>query len=123
VNTPSTAVSPGLGGFLAFFVLAIALWLLMRNMNARMRRMSYRAQQEEEAARREADQHGSDGGPSGLRSEQDAPREEGPRADGDPSAGDDARPTGDAERRGDAERGGAAGSIIDGSGDTGGQRR
>jgi hypothetical protein len=46
VNTPSTSVSPGLGGFLAFFLLAIALWLLMRNMNKRMRRMTYREEQE-----------------------------------------------------------------------------
>lgn len=45
MNTPSTSVSPGLGGFIAFFVLALALWLLMRNMNGRMRRMSYRAEQ------------------------------------------------------------------------------
>ncbi len=69
MNTPSTAVSPGLGGFLAFFVLAIALWLLMRNMNARMRRMSYRAQQEDEARRK------GDETQAGLHSEQDAPRE------------------------------------------------
>jgi hypothetical protein len=42
---PSTLVSPGIWGFLAFFVLAVALYLLMRNMNARMRRMSYRAEE------------------------------------------------------------------------------
>ncbi|HEX5522448.1 MAG TPA: hypothetical protein VFX53_03300 [Pedococcus sp.] len=54
MNTPSTAVSPGIWGFIAFFVLAIALWLLMRNMNARMRRMSYRAQQRQEEAEAEA---------------------------------------------------------------------
>lgn len=46
-----SAVSPGIGAFLAFFALAIALWLLMRNMNSRMRRMSYRA----EEAQREAE--------------------------------------------------------------------
>ena len=50
MNTPSTSVSPGLGGFLAFFLLAIALWLLMRNMNARLRRMSYREEAEARAA-------------------------------------------------------------------------
>ena len=44
MNTPSSMVSPGLWGFLAFFFLAVALYLLMRNMNARMRRMSYRQQ-------------------------------------------------------------------------------
>ncbi|MEO7071409.1 MAG: hypothetical protein ABI131_13065 [Nostocoides sp.] len=39
---PSADVTPGVWGFVAFFVLAVALYLLMRNMNARMRRMSYR---------------------------------------------------------------------------------
>lgn len=37
-----SSAGPGLGAFLAFFFLAVALWLLMRNMNARMRRMAYR---------------------------------------------------------------------------------
>lgn len=45
MGTPTTSVGPGLGAFLAFFALAIALWLLMRNMNARMRRMAYREQE------------------------------------------------------------------------------
>ena len=44
MDTPSTSIGPGLGGFIAFFVLAVALWLLMRNMNSRMRRMAYREQ-------------------------------------------------------------------------------
>ncbi len=39
---PSADVTPGVWGFVAFFVLAVALYLLMRNMNSRMRRMSYR---------------------------------------------------------------------------------
>lgn len=39
---PSADVTPGVWGFIAFFVLALALYLLMRNMNSRMRRMSYR---------------------------------------------------------------------------------
>jgi hypothetical protein len=65
VNTPSTAVSPGIWGFIAFFVLAIALWLLMRNMNARMRRMSYRAQERQQEAEAEAAgrRAGEDDGP------------------------------------------------------------
>ncbi|MFV0461601.1 MAG: hypothetical protein ACK5MP_00150 [Nostocoides sp.] len=42
MTTPSTEVSPGLLGFFVFFILAVVLWLLMRNMNSRMRRMSYR---------------------------------------------------------------------------------
>jgi hypothetical protein len=48
-------VSPGLWGFVAFFVLAIALYLLMRNMNARMRRMSYRSEELAREAQAEAD--------------------------------------------------------------------
>ena len=45
MDTPSTSVGPGIGAFVAFFVLAVALWLLMRNMNGRMRRMAYKEQQ------------------------------------------------------------------------------
>lgn len=43
-NTPTTDAGPGFLAFIAFFLLALALWFLMRNMNARMRRMSYRQQ-------------------------------------------------------------------------------
>ena len=67
---PSALVSPGIWGFLAFFVLAVALYLLMRNMNARMRRMSYRAEElqreaegrplDETDAGQTADQAGAD---------------------------------------------------------------
>lgn len=42
MGTPTTDIGPGLGAFVAFFVLALLLWLLMRNMNGRMRRMAYR---------------------------------------------------------------------------------
>ena len=35
-------VGPGIWGFVAFFVLAVALWFLVRNMNSRLRRMAYR---------------------------------------------------------------------------------
>lgn len=58
MGEPST-IGPGLGAFIAFFCLAIALWLLMRNMTARMRRMAYRereriaALQAQEAAARD----------------------------------------------------------------------
>ena len=44
MTTPTTDAGPGFLAFVAFFVLALALWFLMRNMNARMRRMSYRQQ-------------------------------------------------------------------------------
>ena len=53
-GAPSSLVSPGLWGFVAFFVLALALYLLMRNMNARMRRMSYRAEELQREAEAEA---------------------------------------------------------------------
>jgi hypothetical protein len=36
------SVSPGILGFLAFFLLAIALYLLVRNMNGHLRRVRYR---------------------------------------------------------------------------------
>ncbi len=55
-DAPSAMVSPGLWGFVAFFVLAIALYLLMRNMNARMRRMSYRSEELAREAQAEADE-------------------------------------------------------------------
>ena len=41
---PTADGGPGFLAFVAFFLLALALWFLMRNMNARMRRMSYRQQ-------------------------------------------------------------------------------
>ena len=44
-DAPTADGGPGFLAFIAFFVLALALWFLMRNMNARMRRMSYRQQQ------------------------------------------------------------------------------
>jgi hypothetical protein len=101
VNTPSTSVSPGLGGFLAFFLLAIALWLLMRNMNKRVRRMSYR--EEQEAASRAAEAAAARGegtieGPAdgtftnGTLADGSAPAEQDRPGDGRPD------PTGDGSR-------------------------
>jgi hypothetical protein len=59
------SVSPGILGFIAFFLLAIALYLLLRNMNSHLRRVGYQAEKEEreakEAAARDA---GSDGEPA-----------------------------------------------------------
>jgi hypothetical protein len=46
MSPESVDVTAGLGGFLAFFLLALALYLLMRNMNARLRRMAYREERE-----------------------------------------------------------------------------
>jgi hypothetical protein len=46
-------VGPGIFGFIAVFLLAVALWFLMRNMNARMRRMAYRERDRVEQERHE----------------------------------------------------------------------
>ncbi len=53
--TPSQAAAPGVWAFVAFLFLVIALWLLMRNMNARLRRMSYKQKAAEEQAADGAD--------------------------------------------------------------------
>ncbi len=66
-EAPTADGGPGFLAFLAFFLLAIALWFLMRNMNARMRRMSYRQQ----AAHRTKDD--AQAGPGDLDTEDDGP--------------------------------------------------
>lgn len=50
----SAGTGSGVYAFLAFFLLAIALWLLVRNMNARMRRMAYRERERLEQDERKA---------------------------------------------------------------------
>lgn len=74
-GAPSTLVSPGLWGFAAFFFLAVALWLLMWNMNARMRRMSLRARarQEELEARVRGDHAADEATPGSDRSDAGTP--------------------------------------------------
>ncbi|HRW18143.1 MAG TPA: hypothetical protein P5181_04795 [Dermatophilaceae bacterium] len=58
-------IGPGVGAFVVFFCMAVALYFLMRNMNARMRRMSYRerdriaALEAEEAAKKQAKGEGT----------------------------------------------------------------
>lgn len=54
---------PGIGAFVVFFLLALALWLLMRNMNSRLRRMSYVARVEQEGGMDAADSR-SEGHPA-----------------------------------------------------------
>ena len=54
MNAPSTEVGPGFLAFFTFFFLAVALWLLMRNMFARMRRMNIARRSEEQKAARAA---------------------------------------------------------------------
>ena len=66
-EAPTADGGPGFLAFLAFFLLALALWFLMRNMNSRMRRMSYRQQ----AAHRSSDD--PQAGPGDLDPEADAP--------------------------------------------------
>jgi hypothetical protein len=71
-------VSPGILGFLAFFLLAVALFLLVRNMNGHLRRMRYRAEAMEAREAREAMEameadQAPDDGPA-------APRDEDPPA-------------------------------------------
>ena len=55
------SIGPGVWGFLALFVLAIALWLLVRNMNSRLRRMAYREHERVEAERAAESRDGDDG--------------------------------------------------------------
>ncbi|WP_347355039.1 hypothetical protein [Intrasporangium sp.] len=62
-GTEHLPVGPGILGFIAVFVLAVALWFLMRNMNARMRRMAYRERDRLEQERQQ--QEGADGGAPG----------------------------------------------------------
>lgn len=52
-------VGPGIWGFVAFFVLALALWFLVRNMNSRLRRMAYRDRDRAEEFAAKADVDGS----------------------------------------------------------------
>jgi len=58
MNLESVDVTAGLGGFLAFFLLAVALYFLMRNMNTRLRRLAYREEHEDGP-----DSSGPGGGP------------------------------------------------------------
>ena len=60
-------VGPGMGAFTVFFIPAIVLWLLMRNMNARLRRMDYAHKQEDAQTARSADTLGR-GDPAARRS-------------------------------------------------------
>lgn len=50
------SIGPGIGGFLAFFLLAVALWFLMRNMSTRLRNVTFEEEAaEERAAAQDAD--------------------------------------------------------------------
>ena len=83
-------VGPGIWGFIAFFVLAVALWLLVRNMNSRLRRMAYTDRERAQAAEAKArEAEGAAGGAAGADGAADLGQE---RGDGD-------EPDGTAERR------------------------
>jgi hypothetical protein len=93
--TESTTSNEGFLAFIAFALLALALWFLMRNMNARMRRMSYRQQ----AAHRGKDE--PQAGPEDLRDEGDGDdpedvvgeeRADGPDGEGPAGSADGERP-------------------------------
>ena len=98
-EAPTADGGPGFLAFLAFFILALALWFLMRNMNARMRRMSYRQQ----AAHR------------GKDDPQVAPGELGTEPD-DPVGG---TPDGPVAGTAEGSEGGAASDRVDGAGAAG----
>lgn len=53
-SVESVTTTAGLLGFLTLFALALACWFLFRSMNARLRRMRFRAEQEEAAAAEES---------------------------------------------------------------------
>jgi hypothetical protein len=90
-------VGPGIWGFIAFFVLAVALWFLVRNMNSRLRRMAYRD-------RDEADQlHTDEGSDEG--SEEGSV--EGPDVTDSPGISNGATGTHTNERPGEGGPGGA----------------
>ncbi len=68
MSPESVDVTAGLGGFLAFFLLAVALYFLMRNMNTRLRNLAYREEQEAKASEGgslpdQPKSPGSEGGP------------------------------------------------------------
>lgn len=101
-ETPTTDSVPGFLAFIAFALLAVALWFLMRNMNARMRRMSYR-QQQAHRGRDEPQAGPGDAGvtdadaPSAVTDETREARRDRHHSDGDPSDGGD---PGDADPQG-----------------------
>lgn len=70
MSAPSSEVGPGFLAFVAFFFLAVALWLLMRNMFTRMRRMNLAQRAEEQRAARAArppeETRASEAGDSGV---------------------------------------------------------
>ena len=84
---PNAAIGPGLGAFLAFFALAVALYFILRNMNARMRRMAYRERDRQAAL--EAAEVGESGASGDAAAPQDGPGAAGPGEAGPDGKGPD----------------------------------
>lgn len=78
---------PGLGAFIVFAFLAVALYFLLKNMNARLRRMSYREKEREAAAERGSDGSGEPDAAGPASGESGEPEAAGP-ASGDPDPGE-----------------------------------
>lgn len=106
MGAESTDVTAGLGGFLAFFLLAVALYFLMRNMNARMRRMAYRDEVETRAV---ADDDGDDRGPEGAGTDGD---DAGTDADDGGADGDDAGTDGPKQPESSGPHSGPQGGAV-----------
>ena len=84
-DPPTADPGPGFYAFVGFFLLALVLWFLMRNMNARMRRMSYRQQQAHRG--RDEPQAVEGEGPIAAAPDPDAPTDPGPDRGAGPPAG------------------------------------
>jgi len=74
MNPESVDVTAGLGGFLAFFLLALALYFLMRNMNGRLRRLAYREEQEAKEAQEPEEAEEPTDSPPGEKPESAGPK-------------------------------------------------
>jgi len=81
--TPSQQAAPGLWAFVAFLFLVISLWLLMRNMNARLRRMSYKQKAAEQEAAERASGDGARGAEPATGRQGPPVAESGPVVEGD----------------------------------------
>ena len=91
-------VGPGIWGFVAFFVLAVALWLLVRNMNSRLRRMAYRDRDRAEQFAEKADVDGSTPVPPDVAPDPEPDPSEDATGAASDRTGDDTRPTGEDPR-------------------------
>ncbi len=117
-DAPTADTGPGFLSFVAFFVLALALWFLMRNMNARMRRMSYRQQQ---AGRGKNDPQADGSTPLAATSvdASSSGRSDGPDRGPDPDPTSSDGPSGSSDTDGGSGGGDSGGGGGDGGGSGG----